>query len=167
MNQHNELKMVIGCEEWCAFPSINIPAIKARVDSGAKTSSIHAINIVRFARGDESWVSFEVHPLQKNRKVTVHCEAQLVDQRVIKSSSGDKESRPVIRVPLTLGDKTWEAEVTLTNRDTMGYRMLLGREAMIGRALIDPEGLCLQGEKQEETLVELYKMPSKQTVKKK
>ncbi|MGO2356482.1 MAG: ATP-dependent zinc protease family protein [Marinomonas foliarum] len=161
MNQQSDPKIVIGCEEWCTFPSLNIPAIKARVDSGAKTSSMHAINIKRFTRNDEHWVRFEVHPLQKNRKATVHCEAQLVDQRVIKSSSGDKESRPVIRVPLTLGNKTWEAEVTLTNRDTMGYRMLLGREAMNGRVLIDPEGLCLQGDKQEETLVELYKIPAK------
>lgn len=167
MNQQNEPKMVIGCDEWCAFPSLNIPAIKARVDSGAKTSSMHAINIVRFSRDDESWVSFEVHPLQKNRKVTVHCEAQLIDQRVIKSSSGDKENRPVIRVPLSLGGTSWEAEVTLTNRDSMGYRMLLGREAMNGRVLIDPEGLCLQGDKQEETLVELYKIPAKKTTKKK
>ncbi|PYF82412.1 MULTISPECIES: RimK/LysX family protein [Marinomonas] len=167
MNQQNDPKIVIGCEEWCAFPSLNIPAIKARVDSGAKTSSMHALHIERFTRNDEHWVRFEVHPIQKNRKTTVHCEAQLVDQRVIKSSSGDKESRPVIRVPLTLGDKTWEAEVTLTNRDTMGYRMLLGREAMNGRVLIDPEGLCLQGDKQEETLVEIYKIPAKKTAKKK
>ncbi|MGP3372436.1 ATP-dependent zinc protease family protein, partial [Escherichia coli] len=121
MNQKNEAKMIIGSDEWCAFPSLNIPAIKARVDSGAKTSSIHAINIVRFSRDDEHWVRFEVHPLQKNRKVTVNCEAQLIDQRIIKSSSGDKESRPVIRVPLSLGEKTWEVEVTLTNRDSMGY----------------------------------------------
>ncbi|NVK73983.1 ATP-dependent zinc protease [Marinomonas sp. CT5] len=156
MNQKNEAKMIIGSDEWCAFPSLNIPAIKARVDSGAKTSSIHAINIVRFSRDDEHWVRFEVHPLQKNRKVTVNCEAQLIDQRIIKSSSGDKESRPVIRVPLSLGEKTWEVEVTLTNRDSMGYRMLLGREAMKGRVLIDPEGLCLQGDKTEDNLAALF-----------
>ncbi|WP_111637469.1 ATP-dependent zinc protease family protein [Marinomonas shanghaiensis] len=156
MNQQNEPKMIIGCDEWCAFPSLDIPAIKARVDSGAKTSSMHAINIVRFTREDEHWVRFDVHPLQKNRKVTVHCEAPLIDQRVIKSSSGDKEKRPVIRVPLSLGGKTWEAEVTLTNRDSMGYRMLLGREAMNGRILIDPEGMCLLGEKAKNTLQSLY-----------
>lgn len=156
MNQHNEPKMIIGCDEWCAFPSLAIPAIKARVDSGAKTSSMHAINIVRFTRDDEHWVKFDVHPLQKNRKVTVHCEAPLIDQRVIKSSSGDKEKRPVIRVPLSLGGTTWEAEVTLTNRDSMGYRMLLGREAMNGRILIDPEGMCLLGDKAKSTLQSLY-----------
>jgi ribosomal protein S6--L-glutamate ligase len=157
MNQLNEPKMVIGSDEWCAFPSLNIPAIKARVDSGAKTSSMHAINILRFTRESKNWVSFEVHPLQKNRKVTVHCEAPLIDQRIIKSSSGDKEQRPVIRVPLSLGEKSWEVEVTLTNRDSMGYRMLLGREAMNGRILIDPEGICLLGDKHQDSLRGLYR----------
>ncbi|MCB5161123.1 ATP-dependent zinc protease [Marinomonas algarum] len=156
MNPQNAEKMLIGNDEWCAFLSLGIPAIKARVDSGAKTSSIHAINIVRFLREDEHWVRFDVHPLQKNKKVTIHCEAPLVDHRVIKSSSGDKESRPVIRIPLTLGNTTWDAEVTLTNRDSMGYRMLLGREAMMGRVLIDPEGVCLLGERDKGTLSALY-----------
>jgi ribosomal protein S6--L-glutamate ligase len=157
MNPLNEPKMVIGSDEWCAFTSINIPAIKARVDSGAKTSSMHAVNIEKFSHNEEQWVRFEVHPLQKNKKITVHCEAPLIDQRVIKSSSGDKEQRPVIRVPLSLGDKSWEVEVTLTNRDSMGYRMLLGREAMSGRVLIDPEGQCLLGDKLQDELKGLYK----------
>ncbi|NLQ17417.1 ATP-dependent zinc protease [Marinomonas sp. M1K-6] len=152
----NELKIIIGSDEWCAFTSLNIPAIKARVDSGAKTSSMHAINIQRFSRGDDHWVRFEVHPLQKNRKITVHCEAPLIDQRVIKSSSGDKEKRPVICVPLTLGNTTWDVEVTLTNRDSMGYRMLLGREAMNGRVLIDPAEQCLLGDKSKSSLLALY-----------
>lgn len=166
MNQPNEPKIIIGSDEWCALPSLNIPAIKARVDSGAKTSSMHAINIKRFARDKEKWVSFEVHPLQGDRKATIHCEAPLIDHRVIKSSSGDKEQRPVIRTSLSLGDKLWEVEVTLTNRDTMGYRMLLGREAMNGRVLIDPEGLCLHGDKTPEILTELYKEASKKPAKK-
>lgn len=156
MNQLNEPKMVIGSDEWCAFTSIKIPAIKARVDSGAKTSSMHAVNIQKFSHNEEQWVRFEVHPLQKNKKITVHCEAPLIDQRVIKSSSGDKEQRPVIRVPLSLGGKSWEVEVTLTNRDSMGYRMLLGREAMSGRVLIDPEGQCLLGDRQQDELKSLY-----------
>ncbi|MBR7889274.1 ATP-dependent zinc protease [Marinomonas sp. A79] len=156
MTPQNDSKCIIGSDEWCAFLTLGLPAIKARVDSGAKTSSIHAINIERFDRDGAHWVRFDVHPLQKNRKVTVHCEAALVDQRVIKSSSGDKESRPVIRVPLTLGGITWDVEVTLTNRDTMGYRMLLGREAMMGRVLIDPQGMCLMGDQDKNTLLELY-----------
>lgn len=156
MNQHNEAKMIIGSDEWCAFPLLNIPAIKARVDSGAKTSSMHAINIVRFTRNNAHWVRFDVHPLQKNRKITVHCEAPLVEHRVIKSSSGDKENRPVICISLSLGGVTWDAEVTLTNRDSMGYRMLLGREAMNGRILIDPEKECFLGDKTKIELQALY-----------
>lgn len=163
MNQFNEPKMVIGSEEWCAFPSINIPAVKARIDSGAKTSSLHAINIHFFTRDGVQWAGFEVHPIQENRKITVHCEAPVIDHRVIKSSSGDKEKRPVIRVPLAIGEKSWAIEVTLTDRDSMGYRMLLGREAMNGRILVDPEGSCLLGDRCQNDLANLYKAPEMRT----
>lgn len=159
MKHINEPKIVIGSDEWCAFPTLNIPAIKARVDSGAKTSSLHAINIQPFSRNGEPWVTFEVHPLQDNRKVMVHCEAQVIDQRIIKSSSGDREKRLVIRVPLVLGELSWDVEVTLTNRDSMGYRMLLGREAMHGRTLVDPAGQCLLGEQPATSLATLYQAP--------
>ncbi len=159
MKHSNEPKIVIGSDEWCAFPTLNIPAIKARVDSGAKTSSLHAINIQPFSRNGEPWVTFEVHPLQDNRKVMVHCEAQVIDQRIIKSSSGDREKRLVIRVPLVLGELSWDVEVTLTNRDSMGYRMLLGREAMHGRTLVDPAGQCLLGEQPATSLANLYQAP--------
>jgi len=163
MNSLNDPKIIVGSEEWCAFPSLTIPAVKARVDSGAKTSSLHAINIQYFSRNGSQWTSFDVHPLQENRKVTVHCEAQIIDHRVIKSSSGDKEKRPVIRVPLALGEKSWVVEVTLTDRDSMGYRMLLGREAMNGRILVDPEGNCLQGDRLQNDLATLYKAPEMRT----
>lgn len=159
MKHSNEPKIVIGSDEWCAFPTLNIPAIKARVDSGAKTSSLHAVNIQPFSRNGEPWVTFEVHPLQDNRKVMVHCEAQVIDQRVIKSSNGDREKRIVIRVPLHLAEQTWDVELTLTNRDSMGYRMLLGREAMHGRVLVDPSGQCLLGE-QLDQLGQLYQTPT-------
>ncbi len=138
----NEM-IVVGSEEWCAFPSLSIPAIKARVDSGAKTSSVHAVNIQPFKRDGIPWVSFDMHPLQKNLKVTVRCEAKVVDRRTIKSSSGDAEKRYVIRVPLQLGGDIWEIELTLTNRDSMGYRMLLGREAMEGILVNPSSGFCL------------------------
>ncbi|QSX34399.1 30S ribosomal protein S6--L-glutamate ligase [Shewanella avicenniae] len=163
MKQSIEPKIVIGSDEWCAFPSLNIPAIKARVDSGAKTSSLHAINIQPFSRNGEAWVSFEVHPIQDNRKVTVHCEAKVIDQRIIKSSSGDREKRLVIRVPLAMGEQLWDVEVTLTNRDSMGYRMLLGREAMHGRTLVDPAGHCLLGERLSDQLATLYRAPEIRT----
>lgn len=151
-----ENKVLIGCEEWCAFPTLGIPAVKARVDSGAKTSSLHAVNIQPFKRRGHKWVSFEIHPLQDTRKTVVRCEAPVVDRRKVRSSSGDAEKRLVVKVPLQLGDRTWDVEVTLTNRDSMGYRMLLGREAMVGRMLVDPEASFLQGNMDDEKLRQLY-----------
>lgn len=132
-------KIIIGKEEWCALTELGLPAIKARIDSGAKTSALHAFNIQPFEENGEKYVHFDIHPLQDNRKIIQRCKGKVIDKRDIKSSSGEKEKRHVISTALTLGGKTWEIEVTLTNRDSMGYRMLLGREAMEGRVLIDPE----------------------------
>ncbi len=141
---NTEDKIIVGSEEWCSFPSLGIPAIKARIDSGAKTSSIHAFNIHTFRRDGVLWASFEVHPLQKNRRVVLRCERPVVDKRSVKSSTGVAETRYVIATQLKLEDQLWEIELTLANRDSMGYRMLLGREAMKGRILVDPElRLCL------------------------
>lgn len=138
-------RIVVGSTEWCAFPSLGIPHILARVDSGAKTSSLHAFNLSRFEREGAAWVNFEVHPLQGNRDVVVRCEAPILDRRQVKSSSGLVEKRYVIRVPLSIGGRTWDVELTLSNRDSMGHRMLLGREAMSARMLVDPHGACLLG----------------------
>ena len=94
---------VIGNAEWCFFKSLKIPAIKARIDSGAKTSSIQATHIRHFKRGGESWVSFEVNPLQDNLSFSIHCESRIKDTRLIKSSSGIAEKRFVIQVPVQMG----------------------------------------------------------------
>ena len=142
----NISKLVVGREEWCGFPALGIPAVMARVDSGAKTSSIHTFNIQAFKKDGAPWVSFEVHPLQKNRKVVVRCEAPIVDRRIVKSSSGISERRYVIRSVLNIGQHNYEIELTLANRDSMGYRMLLGREAMNGRMLVDPASSHVLGE---------------------
>ncbi|GHA03647.1 alpha-L-glutamate ligase [Arenicella chitinivorans] len=131
-------KTVVGNQEWCAFPELGIPAVKARVDSGAKTSSLHAFNVRRFRRGKQAWISFDVHPVQKNRTVVVKCEQPLLDMRVVKSSSGVPETRYVIRTAMRMGDQQWEVDLTLANRDSMGFRMLLGRQAMHGRVVVDP-----------------------------
>lgn len=150
-------KIVVGSEEWCKLPEMNIPALKVRVDSGAKTSALHAINITPFKKNGLPWVSFDVHPLQNNGKTTVHCEALVHDKRRVKSSSGNSEIRFVIKTILSIADDEWEIEITLTNRDSMGYRMLLGRQAMSGKMLVDPEAKCLFGEPLEEVLKEHYK----------
>jgi ribosomal protein S6--L-glutamate ligase len=133
-----QIKITVGRKEWCGFPDLMIPAIKSRVDSGAKTSSIHAFNIIEFDRQDIAWVSFEVHPLQKDNKTQIRCESPIIDKRNIKSSNGKKERRIVIRTSLQLGESNWEIDLSLTNRDAMGYRMLLGREAMMHRIIVDP-----------------------------
>lgn len=148
--------MVAGSEEWVSLPEIKIPLIKVRVDSGAKTSAIHAVNIFPFQRNGESWVSFDIHPLQFDGKRVVHCEAPVVDRRIIKSSSGARESRYVIKTPLKVGEEVWDIEITLANRDSMGYRMLLGREAMRGKMLVDPDSSFLFGERTEEEIEESY-----------
>ncbi|AJQ93038.1 glutathione synthase/Ribosomal protein S6 modification enzyme (glutaminyl transferase) [Gynuella sunshinyii YC6258] len=154
-----ENKLIVGSEEWCCFSSLGIPAIKARVDSGAKTSSIHAFNITSFKRAGTTWVSFEVHPIQKDRRTVVRCEAPVVDRRAVKSSSGDSERRYVIKTLLSIGGNEWEIELTLANRDSMGYRMLLGREAMNGRMLVDPEARLNLGNFSEADLIGYYGTP--------
>jgi ribosomal protein S6--L-glutamate ligase len=149
-------KIIVGSEEWCALPQINIPAIKARVDSGAKTSALHAVNITPYKKNGNPWVSFEVHPLQNDGKTTIHCEAPVFDKRRVKSSSGQSEKRFVIKIAISIAEDTWEIEVTLTNRDSMGYRMLLGRQAMSGKMLVDPEASLLLGELSPDVLETYY-----------
>lgn len=129
---------IIGSEEWCVFGELGIPAIKARVDSGAKTSSIQATNLKVFHKGTEEWVKFEVNPLPENRSIGIDCEARLVDRRMVKSSSGISEERLVVKTPVTIGEDTFDIELTLANRDTMEFRMLLGREALSERFIVNP-----------------------------
>ncbi|MGB6150844.1 MAG: RimK/LysX family protein [Pricia sp.] len=129
---------IVGSEEWCAFKKLGIPAIKARVDSGAKTSSIHAVNIEVFEKDGVDWVRFEVDPIQDDLSILIKCEAKLLRTKLIKSSMGASEERLMIRTPLTLGKDTFNIKLTLASRDTMNYRMLLGREALNRRYLINP-----------------------------
>jgi ribosomal protein S6--L-glutamate ligase len=131
-------KIVLGKEEWCELPELGLPAIKARVDSGAKTSSLHAFNIRPFEEEGKKYVYFDIHPVD-DEKIIHTCKALAVDRRNVKSSSGEKEKRHVIKTLISLGGLTWDIEVTLTNRDSMGYRMLIGREAMSTKVLIDPD----------------------------
>lgn len=154
-------KVIVGSEEWCSFQVLGIPTIKARVDSGAKTSAMHAINIAPFIKNEENWVKFDINPIQNNNKTVIHCESKLVDKRIVKSSSGFREQRYVIGAELEIGGKKWTIEITLTNRDSMGFRMLLGREAMSGKVLVDPEEKYLLGQPTNENLKELYKTTEK------
>ena len=101
-------KPVLGKEEWCALPELGLPAIKMRVDSGAKTSSLHAFNLHEFEEEGRKYVHFDIHPLQDDRKVIHSCRGRVIDQRNVKNSGGDKERRLVISTPITLGDQSWD-----------------------------------------------------------
>lgn len=147
---------IIGSNEWCVFKKLGIPAIKARVDSGAKTSSIHASNIEVFSKGGNDWVRFEVDPIQDNPNIIVKCEAKLLRSKMIKSSMGASEERLMIRTPLTLGKDTFTIKLTLASRDTMNYRMLLGREALNRRYLINSAEHCLLGKFSQDYILEKY-----------
>lgn len=148
--------IIVGSEEWCGLPELNIPAIKARIDSGAKTSTIHASNIHKFIRNNETWVSYEVHPLQENRRAIVLCESKVIDTRLIKNTSGISEKRFVISTPMVLDNQAWDIEVTLANRDSMGFKMLLGREAMKSRILVNPESGSRLGDYTPNEIAQLY-----------
>lgn len=148
---------VIGSQEWCSFSELNIPAIKARIDSGAKTSSIQATNIKRIIRQGSAWVTFEVNPIQENRSVSIICSAKIVDTRTIKSSNGNTQKRYVIKTPVQIGRHLFEIELTLASRDAMEYRMLLGREAMLNRFLVDPSKHFVCGDHDDRSLAKLYK----------
>ena len=153
-------KIVIGKEEWCALKALGLPAIKARIDSGAKTSSLHAFNIQPFEENGVRFVHFDIHPVQNNRKVVQRCRGEVVGRRDVKSSSGEKENRIVIKTPITMGGESWDILMTLTNRDSMGYRMLVGREAMKERVLIDPDSSFCLGHLNDEQAARHYKVTS-------
>ena len=137
-------KILVGRDEWFGLPNLNIPVIKARIDSGAKTSSIHAFNIQVESEEGIDYAVFDIHPLQGNDQLSMTCRAPIVDCRTVMSSNGSKEKRYVIETMLSIARKIWKIEVTLSNRDPLKYRMLVGREAMVGNILIDPELSCNQ-----------------------
>ncbi|MFP3949253.1 MAG: ATP-dependent zinc protease [Longimicrobiales bacterium] len=136
----------MGWREWVALPELGVDRIKAKVDTGARSSSLHAFEIERFRRKGVSMVRFAVHPIQRTLRGTVRAEAEVVDQRKVKTSSGVESLRWVIVSDVELMDQRWPIEVTLTRRDTMGFRMLLGRQAIRGHFLVDP-GRSFLGEK--------------------
>ncbi len=147
---------IIGSEEWCVFEEFGIPAIKARIDSGAKTSSIQANNIKIFLKGTAEWVRFEVNPIQDNRSIMITCESKIHDKRIVKSSSGISEQRIVIKTPVTIGNTTFEIELTLANRDAMEFRMLLGREALLDRYMVNPSATYLERDFTTKQIAEKY-----------
>lgn len=129
---------LLGWREWIALPDLGIESIKVKVDTGARTSALHAFNLTSERIDDQEWVSFQFNPLPDNNEVTLNCRAQVIEHRVIKDSGGHEETRVVIETNVLLGEEQWPIELTLTDRESMGFRMLLGRNAIKGRYFVDP-----------------------------
>ncbi len=136
---------VIGWREWLSLPDLGIDAIKAKIDTGARTSAIHAFKIRPFVERGVPWVSFVLRPRQRHRTPELECACPVLDERKIKSSNGDEERRFVIETEACLGDIVWPIELSLTNRDELGFRMLLGREAVRDHFLVNPDRSYLIG----------------------
>ncbi|PPT08162.1 putative protein sometimes fused to ribosomal protein S6 glutaminyl transferase [Geitlerinema sp. FC II] len=128
----------MGWREWVALPEFGIPAIKAKIDTGARSSALHAFDIEPFTENGTQKVRFQVHPIQRDTKSTAIACAEVLDRREVRNSGGKAELRYVVLTSVELAGRRWEIELTLTNRDVMGFRMLLGRQAVRGRFLVDP-----------------------------
>ena len=137
--------LCLGWREWLALPELGIASIKAKIDTGARTSAIHAFVIEPFHCDDQLKVRFGVHPLQKRTDIKLFCEADVIDQRLVSDSGGHRERRYVIQTPVQIGAQSWPIEITLTDRDTMRFRMLLGRSAMRRGVMVNPSASYLLG----------------------
>lgn len=128
---------VLGWREWVALPQLGIGRIKAKIDTGARSSAIHAFEVETFRRGGKELVRFVLHPRQRSVVPAMHAEAEVVDYRTVRASSGHETTRPVILTEVQVLKQRWTIELTLAARDAMGFRMLLGRQAIRGRFLVD------------------------------
>ena len=134
----------IGWREWVSLPTLGIPRIKAKVDTGARTSCLHAFAYERITEGGAPWLRFSIHPIQEHTDKVIVCTAPLVDERMVSDSGGHRELRPIIATRIVMDGIEFDADFTLTNRDTMRFRVLLGRVAVAGRFVIDPKlSFCL------------------------
>jgi hypothetical protein len=131
-------KKIIGWREWVKLPDLGVARIKAKIDTGARTSALHAFRITPFSKYGAAYVRFVLHPLQRRKTPEISCVALVIDQRRVTDSGGRAEERYVIRTTLQLGKSLWPVELTLTNRDQMGFRLLIGRQAVRRRYLVDP-----------------------------
>ncbi|MGR9051801.1 MAG: ATP-dependent zinc protease family protein [Gammaproteobacteria bacterium] len=136
---------MLGWREWVALPDLGIKKIKAKIDTGARTSALHAFFIDPYLKGSEHWIMFGIHPDQHRTDIVVECHAVVKDRRMVSDSGGHKKRRYVIETRMIVGSSVIRAEMTLTNRDSMKFRMLLGRTALQNNFLIDPRASYLHG----------------------
>lgn len=135
---------IIGWREWVSFPALKLSLVKAKIDTGARSSALHAFDIERFQHNGKPMLRFKVHPIQKDDHTTITAEAELLEERQVRDSGGHTEMRPVILTEIALAQYQWPIELTLTNRRAMGFRMLLGRQALRQRFVIDAGQSYLQ-----------------------
>jgi ribosomal protein S6--L-glutamate ligase len=140
-DHHRSPAFVLGWQEWVSLPTLGLPAIKAKVDTGARTSALHAFDIIPT---DDGFVTFKVNPVPRRTDFVVACRARMIDARDVTSSNGERERRIVVETALEIAGRRWPIEVTLTNRAMMRTRMLLGRQALTGDVLIAPAKALLQ-----------------------
>lgn len=138
MKTTKQPKLISGWREWAQLPDLNVEYIKVKIDTGAKTSSLHAFDLKTYTDGGREWLQFDIRPFQDNETITHTCRSPIVDHRWITSSSGHKQKRFIIETTLTLGEYSSLIEISIANRDEMGFRMLVGRNAPKGRILVDP-----------------------------
>jgi len=147
MRKHSSKMLTVGWREWMALPELGIEHIKVKVDTGARTSALHAFFVEPYKYHNHEWVRFRIHPLQKNTEKVIECNSPVKDRRVVTDSGGHREYRYVIETTFLLGDIAWSSELTLTDRDTMKFRMLLGRTALDDMFLVNPSASYLLGRK--------------------
>lgn len=142
-NEHSPV--TLGWREWVRLKDLNLPDVRAKVDSGAKTSCLHAFEVTPFDKNGEPWVRFKIHPRKTMPELEKTCEARIHDRRIIKDSGGHRQKRYVIKTPMYIGSWHQDIELTLTARDNMNFVMLLGRQALAGSYMVDSASSFLLG----------------------
>ena len=144
-NQITSPLITVGWREWVLLPELGLPGIKAKIDTGARTSCLHAFSVESFEKNGSEWVRFGIHPHQNDTDTEIYSEAEVTDKRMVSDSGGHKEERYVIMTDLVMAEQRWPVEITLTNRDTMLFRMLIGRTAMENKIMVNPAKSFLLG----------------------